>query len=63
MTVGWRDVDPTWLQDIAFLRLFHAHVGAMAEDIGHKASMSRVEVLNDYDRRAEVLGQPGQDLP
>jgi len=50
------------LKLVGFLGLLHRERAATAEDIGHEASVTRIEMLHDDDRGRKVRRQRRQDL-
>ncbi len=54
MSIGRRQKDGAGPQSFALLRFFHEQLRRPAEYTGEQAGMTRIEMLNDDDRRGEI---------
>ena len=57
MAVRWRDEHLSRDELITHARLRDGETGATAQDVGHQAAVTRIEMLDDHDRSGEGCGQ------
>ena len=61
VAVRRRDVNGARAQPIAILGLFDREAALSAQQLGHQAAMTRIEMLDDGDGRYKICGQARQD--